>query len=256
MFLKILLLISLRISMRMMVSEFLYHTNCPNCGSSDALGVFSDGHTYCFSCSKTSGRAYKAPPVAQRSEGNRVMWVPDDITTVMPFQAHEWLKKYQLTPKELIDNKVVWSEKMKLLIFLYSKHGILLGWQGRYFGKDTSKPKWWSQGNLKEMNYILTSKTPCTTLTLTEDIISSIKVSRICNSKPLYGSYINIPDILKVYKDNNYKDIKIWLDADKRKEAYKFSLKLNSLNIPTRVIYTTKDPKDYGTNDMEKFIAG
>jgi len=31
-------------------SEFLRHDPCPNCGSSDALAVYTDGHTYCFSC--------------------------------------------------------------------------------------------------------------------------------------------------------------------------------------------------------------
>ena len=31
-------------------SEFLYHEPCEACGSSDAKSVFSDGHTYCFSC--------------------------------------------------------------------------------------------------------------------------------------------------------------------------------------------------------------
>lgn len=31
-------------------AEFLYHTSCPSCGSSDANSVYSDGHTYCFSC--------------------------------------------------------------------------------------------------------------------------------------------------------------------------------------------------------------
>ena len=31
-------------------SEFLRHQSCPKCGSSDALGVYSDGHGHCFSC--------------------------------------------------------------------------------------------------------------------------------------------------------------------------------------------------------------
>lgn len=31
-------------------SKFLYHEPCPNCGSSDACGVFDDGHRYCYSC--------------------------------------------------------------------------------------------------------------------------------------------------------------------------------------------------------------
>ena len=33
-----------------MESEHLYKEGCENCGSSDAKGVYSDGHTYCFSC--------------------------------------------------------------------------------------------------------------------------------------------------------------------------------------------------------------
>ena len=31
-------------------STFLYHTNCEECGSSDANSCYDDGHTYCFSC--------------------------------------------------------------------------------------------------------------------------------------------------------------------------------------------------------------
>ena len=31
-------------------SKFMYHEPCPKCGSSDACGVFDDGHRYCYSC--------------------------------------------------------------------------------------------------------------------------------------------------------------------------------------------------------------
>ena len=31
-------------------SEFIRHDPCSDCGSSDALAVYTDGHTYCFSC--------------------------------------------------------------------------------------------------------------------------------------------------------------------------------------------------------------
>ena len=36
--------------MKFTESEFLYHAPCSNCGSSDANSVYSDGHSYCFSC--------------------------------------------------------------------------------------------------------------------------------------------------------------------------------------------------------------
>ena len=29
------------------------HQPCTSCGSSDALSVYDDGHTYCFSCEET-----------------------------------------------------------------------------------------------------------------------------------------------------------------------------------------------------------
>ena len=35
-------------------SNFLYHTPCENCGSSDANSVYDDGHSYCFSCNTTT----------------------------------------------------------------------------------------------------------------------------------------------------------------------------------------------------------
>ena len=31
-------------------SEFVRHEPCTNCGSSDALSVYTDGHTWCFVC--------------------------------------------------------------------------------------------------------------------------------------------------------------------------------------------------------------
>lgn len=35
-------------------SVFLRHEPCPHCGSSDANSVYSDGHSYCFSCEKVT----------------------------------------------------------------------------------------------------------------------------------------------------------------------------------------------------------
>jgi twinkle protein len=35
-------------------SRFNGHVSCPACGSSDANGTYSDGHTYCFSCGATT----------------------------------------------------------------------------------------------------------------------------------------------------------------------------------------------------------
>lgn len=42
------------------------HLNCPDCGSSDALSEFSDGHTYCFSCKKRTSHNKKENKVKVR----------------------------------------------------------------------------------------------------------------------------------------------------------------------------------------------
>jgi twinkle protein len=34
------------------MSEFEYHAPCPECGSSDGVGVYSDGHGHCFVCNE------------------------------------------------------------------------------------------------------------------------------------------------------------------------------------------------------------
>lgn len=35
-------------------SNFLRHLSCETCGSSDANGLYSDGHTHCFACGATT----------------------------------------------------------------------------------------------------------------------------------------------------------------------------------------------------------
>lgn len=47
-------------------SEHLYKEGCEHCGSSDAKGVYSDGHTYCFSCETyTKGETTPVTPQKQ-----------------------------------------------------------------------------------------------------------------------------------------------------------------------------------------------
>ncbi len=49
---------------------FLRHESCPDCESSDALGIFSDGHTFCFKCKKYK-KDGEVAPVPARARGER-----------------------------------------------------------------------------------------------------------------------------------------------------------------------------------------
>lgn len=54
-------------------SNFLHHAPCPNCGSSDANGVYDDGHQFCFSCNTYTPSGAGQQPVPgvtpKKSEG-------------------------------------------------------------------------------------------------------------------------------------------------------------------------------------------
>ena len=59
------------------MADFVKHTSCDNCGSSDARALYSDGSWYCWSCEDTkvseewkaenAGKPFK-PPMQVRSK--------------------------------------------------------------------------------------------------------------------------------------------------------------------------------------------
>ena len=67
-------------------SEFLMHTPCDKCGSSDANSLYTDGHTYCFAC-ETYGQSLEEAKVVEIK--------PVDFLT----GTHEVLVKRCLTEK-------------------------------------------------------------------------------------------------------------------------------------------------------------
>lgn len=46
-------------------SEFVEHTHCDQCGSSDGVGRFSDGHSYCFVCKAYTNSSESSPTVSE-----------------------------------------------------------------------------------------------------------------------------------------------------------------------------------------------
>lgn len=163
-----------------------------------------------------------------------------------------------MTLAELHANRVVWSEYRQLLIFPYfdDKHH-LWGWQGRYFGKDAKHPKWTGKGNFKEQIKVyhpLTGIIKNGIILLTEDIISTIKTSRIYNSTCIYGSFVDINKYIKIYNIYKPKSFCIWLDKDKEKESRLFSLQFNKLGVPCSVVSTELDPKEYSIEEIRNFV--
>jgi twinkle protein len=58
-------------------STFLKHIPCDDCGSSDANGLYSDGHTYCHKC-------YAYTPAPEALEGSTIVSTGSDYATHAP----------------------------------------------------------------------------------------------------------------------------------------------------------------------------
>lgn len=236
---------------------YIRHEPCPSCGSRDNLAVYTD-HAYCFGCGFIEFFNYHSRRInGVKDTTAKIVSLPEDIVSTIPAIADSWIKKYDLTLRELYEARVVWSEYRQLLIFPYfddKRH--LWGWQGRYFGNDPKHPKWTGKGAFKEQIKVHGDLTRCkeSGIIIVEDIISTIKLSRIYNTTCLYGSYIDINKYCNIY--NIYKPSKyiIWLDKDKEKESRLFSLQFNKLGIPSEVVSTERDPKEYNTLEIKEII--
>ena len=243
-----------------MNSVLLYHTACPRCREEGAdrtgnnLGIYSDGHHYCYRCGYTvATTAIRRFTNKDRlDQPTKRIALPEDVDTSLPLFAREWLEqKYEFNNNTILNNKLLWSNDRELLIFPYFINGSLEGWQGRVFNQQEKiKRKWFSQGALNDIVYLVGKESPC--IILTESIISAIKVSRFQQAMPIWGS--NISPKKWVALSHVTDNVFIWLDPDKQKEAV-IQAKTGRLYIDNvSVILSDRKPKDYSYEKLQVLI--
>lgn len=251
-------------------SRFLHHEPCPSCGSSDAFGVYDDGHKYCFSCkhyvaSNTFSRSSVRKGAVHNNNNNEpALTLPSDFTTTdIPEEGMKWLTSY-LTIGEILSNGFGWSQQgfkiatrtqhliqyAPLLVMpIWDIYQNLLMWQARYFGSEKRCPKYWTKGN-RGCFHILGPHTD--TITLVEDLVSAIKLSRFASVMPVFGSEVS--NEVAVHLADRYQNLNIWLDKDKRDYANKRVQSLKLLFTNVRAITTECDPKDCSNDEIRERI--
>ena len=242
------------------MTHLLKHIQCPSCAalgrdvSKDNLGVYSDGHQYCFSCGyvvagdRVSSYLLQSTPIEAHS-----IYLPNDVSPVLPATQKQWLQKYELSDLTIRGNAIMWSESKQKLIFPYFVEGELVALQGRTFNpEEMKKRKWFSQGDLKRIVYTVGPES--NTLVLTESIISAIKVSTLgYRCSPIWGSVIPKEKAFALSRLTDH--IILWLDPDKHVEAVTEANKLQ-LYIPTvDVIFSTKKPKDTSLTNIKEYLT-
>lgn len=76
---------------------------------------------------------------------------------------------------------------------------------------------------------------------LVEDSLSAIKVSRVIDSIPLFGSSINNDKLVRILK--GYDRVYVWLDENKFTTAQSIAVRCQLLGVDAKVIYSQLDPK-------------
>lgn len=250
--------------------RFSHGTQCNKKGeSSDYRGRLfvrrgSDGYAwYCHNCgaagikkssaserirgrlSRSSGETSSSPSGGDRED---VSFSPLDA------QGKSWLNKYRLTLEETESNisgmfQRKDSDSRRVVLTIKDHNGNIRGYQYRdvscppgqpkyitEFGSDSREFAWHRHGR--------NDRTP--SITIVEDIISGIKVSRTMDAVSLLGSPARIPQTLvEQIVELGYKNVRIWLDPDKRKTAVNYMRHLQSVyGLSTQVMISDADPKD------------
>ena len=256
------------------MSNCLRHEACPRCGpiqdgSGDNLGVFDDGHKWCFACgyfvpasgiiniqdirarlSYRANKSFMAPPA-----------LPGDHTYIIPAHADLWLRKYELADQEINQHRIGWSSQYERIIFpIYDDAGNLLMWQGRYCPFPASlpkspekRPKYFTQGKAEDVLALFGAPPSKDGMVcLVEDFISAIKVARVCSALCLWGSEVSLTRLKRL--SLLFSHIILWLDNDKATHSIRCVTKARPYFEKVSGIYTEQDPKTYSTEELKQWI--
>ena len=267
----------------MTTSKLLRHEACQECRKNgndrrgNNLAVYTD-HVYCFACGYTRKTGFNYLKRRQKEESDRSgcteaytvskhtnqrPTIPSDVVLSLPSVALDWLYQYELTDREIAKHKLGWSEngillrgepyKPCLVFPVYDEQGECLMYQARYFGqKNNNVPKYVTRGNPNDILHILGNGGD--TITIVEDLISAIKVSRYGISMPIWGSFLSNQVAMRISKQ--FVNLNIWLDYDKTKEAHKTARRVGGLfSGQVKVISTLRDPKGVPGKEILGYIG-
>ena len=237
------------------MSRFLYHESCPQCGSKDNLGVWDDGHKFCFGCKYHEQGAISIHRVfnSQLEREQSPKEFPYDASENMPFEPLRWLLKNGITFQLQKEHGIMWSHYRQMVCWqIKGLKGTIIGWQGRCFAPD-AKMKYYSQGRIREDVCVVARQSPLPdTVVLVEDYISAVRVSGYLPCIPLFGCVCSLEALGQLL--GRFKNIKVWLDSDKLDNARQVAQNASMLGLKSDVVFTPQDPKEYSNREIAKFL--
>lgn len=217
------------------------HCPCPDCGSSDALCYYSDGHSYCFSCQRY--RMETRPQVTQAG------LVTGDKTPISESEMYFDVLRARGIRKETCAKYGYYKAHDAQVACYYNDDGTLLGQKLRFEGKifETRGRKFtsrffgqhlWANGHRKM-------------LVVTEGEIDCLTVSQINGNKyPVVSIPAGVQSAKKVFKAqadwlNSFDKVVVFFDMD---EAGRKGIKeIEGILKPHKLFIATlpfKDPNE------------
>lgn len=254
------------------MSEFKYHTSCPNCGSSDARAVYQGGSSWCFSCHSYKRGEINAELLRNQKSKKEVQSLPDDLGKTYSPEVVAWAKTYSIEVPELLRRDVCYSERQLWLYFIWRDgEEKTIAWQARNFSGQG--PKYTSSGSLEEVypiyqclqfgeNQLAGTRTgsgsmdnqqqSSSVLVLVEDCMSAIKIARQSDAMPCLTSSLSPTKLNRLVR--LYDTFVVWLDGNMFPNAQKMARQLQMLGANARAVYTPLDPKCYDDGNIRNIL--
>lgn len=233
-----------------MSSKFLFHEPCPRCNSRNNLGVFDDGHKYCFGCGYFEAGQANVKQVFSAPLEHKENSFPYDASSYIPNVPLKWLLSCNISYEKQAKYNIQWSERQQLVCWqVKNPDGRILGWQGRTFNPE-AHIKYVSHGKIREEACILGQGNDV--VVLCEDYLSAINIAEVVPAIPLFGCTCHLNVLQGVAK--RFKQVWVWLDSDKLDNARHIAFKASLLGSRSRVVYTAKDPKQYSKQEIERIL--
>lgn len=254
------------------MARFLKHTACPVCGSSDALGHYDDGSTYCFSHGRSTKSASLSPYVTtlreqEEDSGQKSKIIfPSDATQDYPLQALAWASKYEIGVQDFLSNQVYYSPARNQVIFRFNDgEGRVVAWQARNLNPVSKAKRYYTQGDVNNVLPIYHCRNAHSDrasgmvrrLVLVEDCLSAIKVASVealgADAMPLLGS--SLPKSKLTALRASYDLCDVFLDPDMWPKSLLITKQAEMLGFKVRSIRADCDPKELAREQLQELLA-
>ena len=92
------------------------------------------------------------------------------------------------------------------------------------------------------------------TVVITEDKLSAMKVSNVCDAIPALGTTFQTHKLIELMK-RGYQTIVVWLDSDKWREAREISDQCKWVGLSSKTVLTPLDPKEYSNEQITTYLS-